>query len=94
MLPHSSATDQHQLLLRHRRLIHAPSEAIVRAWCDPALFSKFHASAPHLGITFSIDPAATHRASITLGSPHDDNRTVAPATSRGGCSYRRAHPGL
>ncbi|MFG1243893.1 MULTISPECIES: hypothetical protein [Xanthobacter] len=78
MLQHSSATDQHQFLLQHRRLIHAPSEAIIRAWCNPDIFSKFHASAPHLGVTFSIDPAATHRASITLGSPHDDIQERLP----------------
>ncbi|MFG1430448.1 hypothetical protein V5F44_07485 [Xanthobacter sp. V2C-8] len=78
MFPHVSATGQHQLLVRHRRLIHAPSEAIIRAWCDPALFTDLHAAEPDMGLVFSIDPADTHRASITLGSSHDDIQERLP----------------
>lgn len=72
MFPHVSAAGQHQLLIRHCRLIHAPSEAIIRAWCDPALFIKLHADEPDMGVVFSIDPADKHRASIVIGYPHDD----------------------
>ncbi|MFG1393166.1 hypothetical protein [Xanthobacter agilis] len=78
MFPHVSATGQHQLLVRHRRLIHAPSEAIIRAWCDPALFITFHAAEPHMGVEFSLNPAAPHRASVTLGRPHEDIQERLP----------------
>jgi len=70
MFPHVSSAHPRPLLVRHRRLIHAPSEAIIRAWCDPALFTSLDTIEPHIGVTFSIDPSATRRASITLGVPH------------------------
>ncbi|MFG1480977.1 hypothetical protein V5F53_20315, partial [Xanthobacter sp. V4C-4] len=72
MFPHVSTAGQHQLLVRHRRLILARSEAIIRAWCNPALFMKLHAAEPDMGVAFSIDPADKRHASITLGRPHDD----------------------
>ncbi len=89
MFPHVSATGQHQLLVRHRRLIHAPSEAIIRAWCDPALFTKLHAAEPDMGVVFRIDPAAPHRASVTLGSSHDDIQERLPLSM----TYQSGGPG-
>ncbi|MEP9357040.1 hypothetical protein ABLE93_26350 [Xanthobacter sp. KR7-65] len=78
MFPHVSSAHPRPLFARHRRLIHAPSEAIIGAWCDPALFTSLDTAAPHMGLTFSIDPAATHRASITLGTPHGDTQERLP----------------
>lgn len=78
MFPHVSAAGQHQLLVRHSRLIHAPSDAIIRAWCDPALFIKLHAAEPDMGVAFSLNPADKHRASITLGGPHDNIQERLP----------------
>lgn len=78
MFLHVSTADPHSLLVRHRRLIHAPSEAIIGAWCDPALFTSLDTTEPHMGVTFSIDPAATHRASITLGTPYGDTQERLP----------------
>ncbi len=89
MFPHVSATGQHQLLVRHRRLIHAPSEAIIRAWCDPALLSKHHAAEPDMGVVFSIDPADKLRASVALGRPHDDIQERLPLCM----SYQPGGPG-
>ncbi|MDQ0503589.1 hypothetical protein [Xanthobacter agilis] len=89
MSPHVSTADQHQLLVRHRRLIHAPSEAIIRAWCDPALFTKLHAAEPDMGVAFSIDPADTHLASVALGSPHDDIQERLPLCT----TYQPGGPG-
>ncbi|MFG1295786.1 hypothetical protein [Xanthobacter variabilis] len=89
MFPHVSATGQHQLLVRHRRLIHAPSEAIIRAWCDPALFIKLYAAEPDMGLVFSLNPAAPHRASVTLGRPHDDIQERRPLCM----SYQPGGPG-
>ena len=78
MFLHVSSAHPRPLFARHRRLIHAPSEAIIGAWCDPALFASLHTTEPLLGVTFSIDAAATHRASITLGSPHGDTQERLP----------------
>ena len=78
MFPHVSSTYPHPLLVRHRRLIHASSEAIIGAWCDPALFTSLETTELCVGVTFSIDPVATHRASITLGTPHDDTQERLP----------------
>ncbi|WP_234050728.1 MULTISPECIES: hypothetical protein [unclassified Xanthobacter] len=78
MFPHVSATGQHQLLVRHRRLIHAPSEAIIRAWCNPALFIKLHAAEPDMGVEFSLNPTDKHHASVALGRPHDDIQERLP----------------
>lgn len=79
MFPHVSSGHPRPLFARHRRLIHAPSEAIIGAWCDPALFASLHTTEPLLmGVTFSIDAAATHHASITLGTPHDDTQERLP----------------
>lgn len=74
MFPHVSSAHPRPPLVRHRRLIKAPSEAIIGAWCDPALFTSLDTIEPHIGVTFSIDPTATHRASITLGTPHGDTQ--------------------
>lgn len=89
MFPHVSATGQHQLLVRHRRLFHAPSDAIIRAWCDPALFIKLHAAEPDMGVVFSIDPADKLRASVALGRPHDDIQERLPLCM----SYQPGGPG-
>lgn len=89
MFPHVSSAHPRPLLARHRRLIHAPSEAIIGAWCDPALFTSLDTAAPHMGLTFSIDPAATHLASITLGTPHGDIQERLPLC----ISYQRAGSG-
>jgi hypothetical protein len=89
MFPHVSAAGQHLLLVRHRRLIHAPSDAIIRAWCDPALFIKLHAAEPDMGVEFSIDPADKQHASITLGRPHDDIQERLPLSM----TYRPGGPG-
>jgi len=78
MFPHVSSAHPRPLFARHRRLIHAPSEAIIGAWCDPALFASLHTTEPLMGVTFSIDAAATHHASITLGTPHDDTQERLP----------------
>lgn len=78
MFPHVSAVGPHQLLIRHCRLIHAPSEAIIRAWCGPALFIKLHAAEPDMGVAFSLNSADKHRASVTLGRPHDDIQERLP----------------
>ncbi|MFG1181490.1 hypothetical protein [Xanthobacter versatilis] len=78
MFPHVSSAHRRPLLVRHRRLIHASSEAIIGAWCNPALFASLDTTEPHMGVTFSIDPAATHRASITLGAPHADTQERLP----------------
>jgi len=86
MFPHVSSAHPRPLFARHRRLIHAPSEAIIGAWCDPALFASLHTTEPLMGVTFSIDAAATHHASITLGTPHDDTQERLPLC----ISYQRA----
>ncbi|UDQ91176.1 hypothetical protein LJE71_09370 [Xanthobacter autotrophicus] len=78
MFPHVSSAHPRPLFARHRRLIHASSEAIIGAWCDPALFTSLDTTEPHMGVTLSIDPAATHRASITLGTPHGDTQERLP----------------
>lgn len=78
MFPHVSSAYPHPLLVRHRRLIHASSEAIIGAWCDPALFTSLETTELCVGVTFSIDPVATHRASITLGTPHGDTQERLP----------------
>lgn len=78
MLPHVSSAHPRPLLVRHRRLIKVPSEAIIGAWCDPALFTSLDTIEPHIAVTFSIDPKATHRASITLGTPHGDTQERLP----------------
>lgn len=78
MFPRVSSAHTRPLLTRHRRLIHAPSEAIIGAWRDPALFTSLDTIEPHIGVTFSIDPAATHRSSITLGGPHADTQERLP----------------
>ncbi|UJX46660.1 hypothetical protein [Xanthobacter sp. YC-JY1] len=89
MFPHVSSAHPRPLFARHRRLIHAPSEAIIGAWCDPALFTSLDTAAPHMGLKFSIDPAATHLASITLGTPHGDIQERLPLC----ISYQRAGSG-
>lgn len=81
MFPHVSSAHPHPLFVRHRRLIHASSEAIIGAWCDPALFTSLDTIEPHIAVTFSIDPAATHRASITLGTPPAIPRNACPSAS-------------
>jgi hypothetical protein len=78
MFPHVSSAHPRPLLVRHRRLIKAPSEAITGAWCDPVLFTSLDTTEPHMGVTLSIDPAATHRASIRLGPPHGDTQERLP----------------
>ncbi|MFG1416732.1 hypothetical protein V5F38_01065 [Xanthobacter sp. V0B-10] len=78
MFPHVSAAGQHHLLVRHRRLIHAPSEAIIQAWCDPALFIKLHAAEPDMGVAFSLNSADKQHASIILGRPHDEIQERLP----------------
>lgn len=78
MFPHVCSVHPRPLLIRHRRLIKAPSEAIIGAWCDPVLFTSLDTAEPHMGVTFSIDPEATHRASITLGTPHGDTQERLP----------------
>jgi len=89
MFPHVSSAHPRPPLVRHRRLIKAPSEAIIGAWCDPALFTSLDTIEPHIGVTFSIDPTATHRASITLGTPHGDTQERLPLC----ISYQRAESG-
>lgn len=89
MFPHVSATGQHQLLVRHRRLIHAPSEAIIRAWCDPALFIKLHAAEPDMGVAFSLNSADKQHASIILGRPHDEIQERLPLCM----TYQLSGPG-
>jgi hypothetical protein len=42
-----------------------------------------------MGVTFSIDPAAKHRASITLGTPHCDTQERLPLC----ISYQPARSG-
>lgn len=82
MFPHVSSAHPRPLLVRHRRLIHAPSEAIIGAWCDPALFTSLDTIEPHIGVTFNLDPTATHRASITLGAPQADTQERLPLCIR------------
>ncbi|MFH3479828.1 hypothetical protein [Xanthobacter variabilis] len=89
MFLHVSATGQHQLLVRHRRLIHAPSDAIIRAWCNPALFIKLHSAQPDMGVAFSLNPVDKQHASITLGRPHDDIQERSPLCM----SYQPGSPG-
>lgn len=89
MFPHVSAAGQHQLLVRHRRLIHARSEVIIRTWCDPAFFIKLHSTQPDMGVAFSIDPANKQNASVTLGRPHDDIQERLPLSM----TYQPSGPG-
>lgn len=89
MFPHVSSAHPRPLLVRHRHLIKAPSEAIIGAWCNLALLTSLVTTEPHIGVTFSIDRAATHRSSITLGAPHGDAQERLPLC----ISYQRAGSG-